>query len=215
MSKTKTSTAQLAIEYVKKNPSIETCLQNELINYSSLSRLIAKKLELKNQTSIDAILISLRRYQKELTSKKESQKPIENLLKNSDIEIKNKIVRFVVSKQIEIEKIFELQKQIKTQFGLFYVFEGSDNYTIITQEKYFDLCSENFIDKIIYSGKDLAFVMINSPPEIEEITGVISYITRLFSDYNVNALEILSFWKDTFIVIEKKDIQKVLEFLEF
>jgi len=209
------STAQKTIEYVKKNPNIESCLQNGLINYSSLSRQISKHLKLENQTSIDAILIALRRYQNTLKTKKQSQKPIEELLTNSDIDIKNKIIRFILKKEIGIEKILKIQTEIKLKFGLFFVFEGTDNYTIITQEKYQNLCKINFEKSIISSNTELALVMINSPPEIEKITGVISYITRLFSDYNVNIIELLSFWKDTFIVIKKSEITKVLEFLEF
>ena len=51
--------------------------------------------------------------------------------------------------------------------------------------------------------------------EIENIPGVISYLTSLFSENGVNIEEFFSCWRDTVFVIAVNDLGKVLEFLHF
>ena len=204
------TTAELTIEYIKNHPHIKSCLKGGLINYSSLSRLIAKDLKIEKKTSFEAILIAARRFQNKLSKEKFYEKKIRNLLSESEIEIKNKIVVFIVRKNLD-KNYFQ-----KNSFeGVFYLLEGSDSYTIITQEKNSKQIEKELKSFILKSSQQLALVNIKSGKDIEIIPGVVAYLTSLFAENGVNILEFLSSWTDTLFVIDKKDVNKVIEFLEF
>jgi aspartokinase len=205
------TTAELTIEYIKSHPNIKSCLKSGLINYSSLARQISKELKIEKKTSIEAILVAARRFQDKLSKEKVYEKKIKDLLRDSEIEIKNKIVVFIVKKSINKELFQKIQSEAK----LFSILEGSTSYTVITQEKNVSQLEKKLKGFIIKTNKDLALVNIISGKDIENIPGIIAYLTSLFAENGVNIQEFLSSWTDTLFVIDKKDVNKVLEFLEF
>jgi aspartokinase len=175
-----------------------------------LARQISKELKIEKKTSIEAILVAARRFQDKLSKEKVYEKKIKYLLRDSEIEIKNKIVVFIVNKTINPDSFQKIQKS-----GLLSVLEGSNSYTIITQEKNTSQLEKKLKGFIIKTNKDLALINIKSGKDIENIPGVIAYLTSLFAENGVNILEFLSSWTDTLFVIDKKDVNKVIEFLEF
>ena len=60
------NTTEITEKYLREHPSIKDCLKNNIVNYSKLSRKIAKDLEIEKETSIEAILIACRRYARKL-----------------------------------------------------------------------------------------------------------------------------------------------------
>jgi len=209
------TTTELTQEYIKDHPSIKSCLKKGLLNYSALSRHIAKELNIEKKTSKEAILIAARRLHESLKKEKNEEQKIKHLLSNSEVEIRNKIIVLILDKNILFEQIEQLQKTIKKESGIFYLLEGSDNYTIITQEKFSSSLEEKLKSKIIKKHHDLALITLKSSKEIEQMVGVLSYLTSLFSENGVNIIEFLSCWTDTLFIINSKDIPKTLSFLKF
>ena len=209
------TTTELTNDYIKNHPHIKNCLKKKLINYSALSRLIAKELNVEKKAKKEAILIAARRFHEKLKKELTSEKKIQNLLSSSEIEIKNKIVVFILSKKINLDYVDDLHKEIRKENGTFYILEGSDNYTIITQEKYSRLTEDKLRSKIIKKNKDLALLNFKSPKEIETVPGAIAYLTAFFAENEVNIVEFLSCWTDTLFIINSKDINKAINFLKF
>ena len=205
------TTAELTVEYIKNHPNIKSCLKSGLINYSSLARQIDKDLKIEKKTSMEAILIAARRFQDKLSKEKFYEKKIKDLLRDSEIEMKNKIVVFIVKKSINKNSF----QKIQNEADLFFLLEGSSSYTLITQEKNKNILEKKLKEFIIKTNKNLALVNIKSGNDIENIPGVIAYLTSLFAENGVNIIEFLSSWTDTLFIIDKKDVNKALEFLEF
>ena len=177
--------------------------------------MISKELKIEKKSSKEAILIASRRFQDKLKKELGNELKIKTLLSKSEIGIKNKIGVLILSKCIDLDYIIEFQKNVKKENGTLYVLEGTDNYTVITQEKYAQKLQKKFENYIIKFHEDLAIICFKSPEEIEKITGVVSYLTSLFAENGVNILEFLSCWRDTIFVIDKKDVNKTLGFLNF
>jgi len=209
------STTELTEEYIREHPYIKNCLKKGLLNYSSLARLISKDLKIEKKSSKEAILIAARRFQDKLKKEVNNERKINMLLIKSEIEIKNKIDVLILKKIINVDDVIEFQKNVNKENGTMYVLEGTDNYTLITQEKYAQKLHKKFQRNTIKFHKDLAIIDFKSPEEIEKITGVVSYITSLFAENGVNILEFLSCWRDTIFVINKKDVNKAISFLNF
>ncbi|HLC60900.1 MAG TPA: hypothetical protein VJJ52_05735 [Candidatus Nanoarchaeia archaeon] len=208
-------TSELTNDYIKEHPDIKSCLKKDLINYSSLARLIAKELVIEKKTSKEAILIAARRFQEKLKLEKNYEKQIKNLLADSEIEIKNKIAIFIIEKSLNFNELDDIEKVIKKNSGTFYLLEGSGHYTLIIQEKYSKLISSKFERNVLNKHENLALINLMSPKDIEYVKGVVSYLSSLFTENGVNIIEMFSFWTDTLFIIETKDVDKTMKFLKF
>lgn len=209
------NTTELTNEYINEHPHIKNCLKRGLINYSALARHIAKELDIEKKSSKEAILIAARRKQDSLKKEFGQEKEISKLLSDSEIEIKNKIIVFIIEKNVNFETLENIQSQIKKESGFSYILEGSDNYTIITQERYVQIIEKSIKNKIIKLNKNMVLINIKSPKEIETIPGVVSYLTSLFAENGVNIYEFLSCWTDTIFIIDSKDLNRSINFLKF
>jgi len=204
---------KLTEEYISTHPSIKDSLRKGLINYSSLTRLIAKELELDK--SFDAILMACRRYHNKLKKERVSENKIMDILKKSKLEVKNKIIVALIEKDVYFGHLLDLQKAIKNKAGLFHVIEGSTTMTLITAEEFKDEIKKLFKNKIIKITEDLAEVTLKSSRDMEDTPGVIAYLASLLSENGINIIETMSTWTDTLFVISEKDIAKVMDVLRF
>ncbi len=209
------SITKLTESYILEHPSIKDCLKNGLINYSSLSRRIASELNLNIKKNFDAILIACRRYQRKLKGEEILENKISKILKNSKIEIKNKIIAIVLEKDIFFENLINLEKEIKKRKEIFRIIEGASAITVITTEEFLESIRKYFKNKIIVENTNLAEITIKSPKEIEEVPGTYAYLCSLFGENNINIVETLSCWTDTIFLVDEKDTGKVMSLLRF
>ena len=206
---------KLTENYILEHPSVKDCLKNGLINYSSLSRQIASELKLDLKNNFDAILIACRRYQRKLKKEEVFEKNILKVLKQSKIEIKNKIIAVVLEKDIFFEHLINLEKEVKKKKDIFRIIEGISAITIITAEDFLDLIKKYFKNKIVLENKDLAEITIKSPRDIETTPGTYAYLCSLFGENNINIVETLSCWTDTIFLINENDVGKAIGLLKF
>ena len=207
--------SKLTENYILEHPSVKDCLKNGLINYSSLSRQIASELNLSVKKNFDAILIACRRLKRNLKKEESYERKILRILKESKIEIKNKIAAVVLEKDIFFENLINLEKEIKKRKEIFRIIEGASGITIITTEDFLDLIKRYFKNKIILENKNLAEIIIKSPMEIETTPGTYAYLASLFGEHNINIVESLSCFTDTIFLVKEEDAGKVINLLRF
>jgi hypothetical protein len=111
------TTTELTEKYLSEHPSIKDCLREGIINYSKLSRKISKELNIEKKTSMEAILIATRRYAEKIKKEKIREEKIIEILKQSELEIKNKILVAIIEKNFPPESLIELEKKIKKKRG--------------------------------------------------------------------------------------------------
>lgn len=206
---------KLTEQYISMHPSVKDCVANGLINYSSLSRQIAKELNLNAKRNFDAILIACRRFKRKLKKEETSEKKILRILKESRIEVKNKAIAVVLGKDIYFENLYKLEKEIKKKNEIIRVVEGIDAITVITIEDYLDLIRKYFRNSIILENKNLAEITIKSPKEIETTPGTYAYLCSLFGENNINIRETLSCWTDTIFLVKEEDVGRAISLLRF
>jgi len=206
---------KLTETYIAEHLSIKDCLKKGLINYSSLTRKICKDLNLDLKKNFDAILIASRRYHRKVSKEPVLENKIIKILKDSKLEVKNKIVVVLVEKDIYYGHLIELQKEIKKKFELFHIIEGSNTMTIITSYEFINIVKKLFKNKIIKITENLAEVTLKSSEDLEKTPGVVAYLSTLLAENGINIIETMSTWTDTLFVISEKDIPKVMELLRF
>ena len=177
------TTAKLTEEFIETHPSIKDCLKKGLINYSALSRLISKELNIEKKTSMEAILVASRRYKDRIFIKC-LEDEILNLFKKSRFEIKNKISVIIIEKNIYFEELIEIEKRIKNEKGIFFAIEGTKTITIIVHDQDKKLIEQKLGKHIINKKKDLSLISIYSPG-IEKTPGSIAFLTGLFFENGI------------------------------
>lgn len=206
---------KIAETYISEHPSVKDCLKKGLVNYSSLTRQIAKDLNIDLKKNFDAILIACRRYYRKVKSEETNEKKILDILKQSKVEIKNKIIAVVVEKNIFLDNLLSLEKEIKKKAEVFHIIEGANAITLVTSEDFLGEIRKLFRSKIIKENTNLIEITLKSPKEIESTAGVVPYVYSLFGEHGINIVETMSCWTDTLFVIEEKDIAKAMEVLRF
>ena len=205
---------KLTEEYISKHPFVKDCLKKGLINYSSLTRQICTDLSLSKK-NFDAILIACRRFYGKIKKEATTEKKIVDILKNSKIEIKNKINVIVLEKDIIFSNLLDLEKEAKKHLETFHIVEGTTTITIIASEDFAKKVKQVFANKVIKENTSLVEVILKSPKQIETTAGVISYLYSLFGENGINVFETLSCWTDTIFLVEEKDLSRVMGFLRF
>jgi len=208
------TTAELAEKYIVEHPSIKDCLKYNVINYSRLARKISKELGIEKKSSDEAILVACRRYSLKLKKEQFYEEKVLKIMRNSELEIKNKIVVVIIDKKLYIENLLAIEKKIRRTADTFYAIEGNKVFTIILSEKYLPDLKKLFDKDILKISRNLAMVIIKSPEEMESTPGVIPYMHSLFGVYGVNIVETMSCWTDTIFVVAEDDIARVIKFLK-
>ena len=209
------TTTELTEKYISEHLSIKDCLKEGIINYSKLSRKIAKDLGIEKKSSMESILIACRRYEAKIKNEKILEDKILEILRKSELEIKNKIIVCIIEKTRYLNKILEIEKKIQKKADTFYAIEGSKVFTIITSEQHFEYLKSIFEKGILKTTASLAMITIKSPIELETTPGVNAFIYSKFREHGINIIEQMSCWTDTIIVISEEHIATVMKFLKF
>jgi aspartokinase len=204
---------KLTEQYINNHPSIKDSLKKGLINYSALTRLICKDMRL-SKSSFDAVLIAARRYRNKIKGEKIQEDKIVDLLSKGKLEVKNKVIVGLVEKA-RFNNLAELHKLIKDRDEIFHVIEGSNTITIITAAEFISEIKRLFKNKVIKITENLAEVTLKTSEDMEQIPGVVAYLTSLLSERGINIIETMSTYTDTLFVVDEKDISKVMEVLRF
>jgi len=209
------TTTELTEKYLSEHTSTLDCLKNGIINYSKLSRKIARELDIEKKTNLEAILIACRRFELKIKDGEILENKILKILKESELEIKNKIVVAILDKRRYLWKMLEIENKFQKSSDTFYAIEGSKVFTIITTEKQIQDLETLFGNAIIKTTKNLVMITIKSPKDLENTPGVIGHLSSTFGKHGVNIVETMSCWTDTIFVISEEDIPTVMSFLHF
>lgn len=188
------SVAKQVYAWIRQRPFLVYALKKDLVNFSSLAREIQKELAIKN---FDAVIVAVRRFQRDIRVLEHSGKEIVNLLRKSRLEIRTGINDYIVRNAD--------RKDVKSAKYL-HLITGSSVTNIITDEE---------LDADwVRVHKGVVEVKIISPPEIEMTPGVIAYLSSAFAERGINLIETYSCYTDTIFIVEKKDLTAVVEILE-
>lgn len=186
------SIAQQVFEWIRERPYITYALKKDLINFSSLSRMIQKELNIRN---FDAVIVAVRRFQNEITLKTTDQETM-NFLRKSRLEIKTGVNVYTL-KPNSIENLEKIK--------YLHLIKGGNAITIITEEK---LDIDNIIKR-----ENMVQVKITSLPEVQENSGFLAYICLALTERGINIFEDYSCYTDTMFIFNKEDLSKVVEVL--
>src|SRR5512137_750880 len=162
----KLSAAELTRKYIDRHPSIRDCISKDLINYSSLSRLIMKELGVKNE---EAVLAASRRYAMKL-AKSDNEGAILKVFAESRLELKTKIcIVNAKNEWIVLKNLEDVVRKILAEKSTMQVLQGTNGITVISEDKHIPIITKAIgHDHIISVKENLGEITLKSPPIIEE-----------------------------------------------
>ena len=209
--KVKSSAAELTRRYIDRHPSIRDCISEDLINYSSLSRLIMKELGIKNE---EAVLAASRRYAMKL-AKTDAEGAIIDLFEQSRLELRTRICIVVAKNEwIVLKNLDDVVKKFLAEKSTMQVLQSTNAITVISEDKHLpDITKAIGGDHIITVKENLAEITVKSPPDIEETPGAFTYLMTMLSEQDINLVEAVSCYTDTIFIVSREDMMPAFDIL--
>lgn len=183
MSQNYISISKEVTAYLKRKPYVKEAIEQEIVNYSALSRKIAKDL---GNISFEAVKSTLIRVANKIKKDKMNrEQKIINLLKKADFSINNKVATIHHTLPLNIESI----AFSKTPSGYMYFLKE-------------DIAEKTTFKKIDYG---YAIIHIKNQKEIENTPGVAAFLLSTLSSEDVNVVHLMDCREDTFLVIKEYD----------
>jgi aspartokinase len=194
----KQNISELVWLYVKRRPFLKEVLRENIVNYSALARKISLDAfgDLEHEAAVKMALIRLSSKMENIETDLEEK--ILTLLKRSSMVIKSKVAVVITTKQLEEVK------------PLSFAQSGRHLTYIIEQRKLEILPKRKNIYKI---EENLNLITIESPEELEDVPGVISYILGALASEGINVVEFISCYTDTLLVVKQADTESAYRIL--
>lgn len=207
----KPSAAEVTRKYIDRHPSIRDCISKDLINYSSLSRLIMKELGVKNE---EAVLAASRRYAMKL-ARSDFEGDILKVFEASRIELKTKIcIVNAKNEWIVLKNLEDVVRRILAEKSTMQVLQGTNGITVVSEDKHLPAITKAIGSQHIISVKEnLGEITVKSPPSIEETPGAFAYIMTMLSEQGINLLEAVSCYTDTIFIVSREDMMRAFDIL--
>lgn len=205
------STAQVVRDYIDTHPSIKDGMRMGIINLSALARKIMEEHDLKSE---EAALMACRRYELDPKSRI-NEESILRVLRRSKLEIRTKVVTMTVRPSWQMYgKLEKTMSAMRGRDHNLHVIQGTGSVTLIMDgavaKEVREILGE---EEVLKEEKDLVELIVNSPDVIEDVPGILAFLSSSLSSKGINFLEVISCYKDTMFVIEQKDMMQAFDTL--
>ncbi|MDD1769131.1 MAG: ACT domain-containing protein [Methanomassiliicoccales archaeon] len=200
----KESIAERTRTYIDSHPSIRDCIARDLINFSSLARLIMKDMGIKNE---EAVMIACRRYAMRL-GKHDHEKEILKVLGNSRLEVKTKIC-IVTAKNdwTVLHRLENVFRKLINEKAIMQVIQGAQAITIIADEKLKgEVVDAVGKENVLKVRQDLVEISVKSPEVIVDTSGVYATLVSSLAEGGLNIVETASCYTDTIFIVNEEDM---------
>ncbi len=209
--KGKLSTAELSRRYIDRHPSIRDCISKDLVNYSSLSRLIMKELGVKNE---EAVLAASRRYAMKL-AKTDFEGAILKVFEESRLELKTRICIVVAKNEwVVLKNLEDIVRRLLADKATMQILQSANAITVISEDKHLPSIRHAIgEDQIVSVKENLAEITVKSPARIEDTPGAFAFVMTMLSEQGINLVEALSCYTDTIFIVSREDMMPAFNIL--
>ena len=209
--KEKPSAAELTRRYIDQHPSVKDCISKDLINYSSLSRLIMKETGIKNE---EAVLAASRRYAMKI-AKTDSERAITSIFEDSRLELKTKICIVVAKNEwIVLKNLEDVVKKLLAEKSTMQVLQSTSAITVISEDRHLPTIVKAIgHDHVIKVRENLGEITVKSPARIEDTPGAFAYVMSMLSEQGINLLEAVSCYTDTIFIVNREEMMRAFDIL--
>lgn len=197
-------------QIIKGKPFLEEALSQDLINLSSLSRLILPEVEklTAKRVKVAAVLMALKRHPQILQTSLRVKKV---LGERHDLIIRSNLIEFtILNVDFPIEKhkrVVEFAEETKKYFLT--ITQGIFETTVIVSQELREKIEAILVkDKIISQFDNLSSITIRLPGKTVLTPGVYYSILKILAWEGINVVEVVSTFSEFTIILEDKEVSR-------
>lgn len=208
------SVAEATRELLEKKPFLKELMDMDAVNYRGLARNFKEQVKQKTgkeKVNLDSIVVAIRRYEEDLSLTDSWTERIQRVLQDSELSMAGDIVYYTLPRERKYHELaLDLYDQIDRRSGdRIYLLQSDAEIGLVTNKSNLDLI-EDKVDEtdIKHVERNAAMVVMDSPEEILEANGVLSYLTEKIISNGIGVLEMFSTYTETvFLVREEQSTQ--------
>ena len=196
-------------ELIENNSFFNFGIYYKLLNLTRVAKFIKPHIEAKTKKKVteNAILMSLSRIQNETRKKiKDSDFKIENMIIHSDL----CTMTFYNTKETH-ERINKIYSKILNDRGFMTITEGSNEITIIFENRFLEKIKKETLEKPKYSKEKISSICIKFNSKYIKIPGLLYLILQQIALQNLNIIELNSTETEIILYLETKDIKNAFD----
>ena len=220
MEKTK-STQKIINEILDNRPYITDLLKDNVIHFSNLARHLSKeiKVKYKKAPNLNSIIMAIYRYAEKVKFQRVSEE-ILKIVSDFDLNLANDMVSITLRRNLSNHSIVSeiYDKKIDWQKGeRMYLFQSSGELAVLLNRKNAKLILnklKNQESEILQKEDDLSILIVNTPPRMVDIPGVMYYLTGLVARGGITLIDIISTFTEIIFAVRSIDGIKIFDILD-
>ncbi len=213
------SVSSVVEELIKQKPYIEEALSQDLINISSLSRMLQADIEkeLKKEVREGAIIMAIKRIHPVLQFELEN-KILQTVRLLGDITVRSNLVKYTFknSPTMTVRQSRLLDHMGDEGKDIFYTFsQGVYETTIIISNVVENKVDNYFMsESLISKNTNLASITVRLPAEKSGCSGLYYYIFKKVAWEGINLLEVVSTTNEFTLIVTQEDVDKAFSVIK-
>lgn len=197
-------------EALRKRPFLEEALQEDLVNLSSLARLLLPEVSilLGKEVNESALVMAIRRREPKLQLK--MQHKLQNFISSlGDIVVRSNLESYTYEKTMAIpSKQADFLASISDDLDGFHSFTGGmEETTVVLSRKYAPYLQASMTgERLLSSASNLSAITLRLPTSSSEIIGLYYYFFKHIASAGVPIKEIISTTNEATFIVQSSDV---------
>ena len=205
------SIAQRVREYIEGRPSVVDAIKMDIVNYSALSRLVAREIGIRGD---EAVLAACRRFPVEKV-KGYREDAVRRVLRKSRIETRTKIATVIVHQGVDVlQRLGDVVEELLDENRICRLIQVSQGTVIIVDDEAVGRVTKKLREgQVIGVRKGLVELAVTSPESIEDTPGLLAFLSTALASRGINMVEAMSCYTDTIFLLEREDMTTGVDIL--
>ncbi len=191
---------------LRGKPYVLAALEEGYANHSQVARRLGAEFRAQGRPAgAEALRAAVRRFAQAHRSQHAAREAtVRKLLRGSSLQMRTRQTVAVVDGEVSVPQIPRASRMY-----------GSHGTTLIFDDEHFPLLEKTVREADVrLVSKGLTALIIVSPEKIEQVPGVVAFLSSTLSAHGVNLREFASSYRDTVLLLEPADALRAFSLLE-
>nr|EGQ40118.1 MAG: hypothetical protein J07AB56_08460 [Candidatus Nanosalinarum sp. J07AB56] len=213
------SIAEATRELLERKPFLNHLMDIGAVNYRGLARHLEDEVLSRTNragVNLDSIVMAIRRYEKEISVEDSPEQRIKSVLEESELFMVGDVNYYTLPRKQRFHEIaIEAYKKAEEKTGdRAYILQSDSEIGIILRNRNSELVEEQVSKREMRNlEQNLAMVVVESPEEILEADGMLSYLTERISFEGVGLIDMVTTYTETVFLVREGDATQLYSVL--
>ena len=205
------SIAEVTRELLERKPFLKHLMDIGAVNYRGLARHLEDEVLSRtgrDEVNLDSIVMAIRRYEEEISVGASPEQKIKSVLEESELFMVGDISYYTLPRkqrfhEIAIEAYEKAEEKTRDRA---YILQSDSEIGLVLRERNSGLVEEKVSEREMRNlEQGLAMVVVESPEEILEADGILSYLTERIAFEGVGLIDMVATYTETVFLVRDED----------